>query len=168
MILYIYFSESMYNFYIPCWHNLLQSFFLTSFKVSGKKLSDKKLIVSHRNWYFLTCQKLWENFREFLMHTENPWKVDKHHIFGCAHTKTAHKYTQETTKVKAISIATPDEILQKHLEISGFDHQQQQRVKWLTCLRWLWYSEGVKRISIDSFLEAHSCRGEASQVHCPA
>ncbi len=31
-------------------------------------------------------------------------------------------------------IATPDEMLQKGLEMGGFNHRRQQRVKWDTCL----------------------------------
>jgi hypothetical protein len=51
------------------------------------------------------------------------------------HKKGAQIKPQETTKGKAISIATPDEIVQKGLEISGFDHRWQQMVKRETCLR---------------------------------
>jgi hypothetical protein len=40
-----------------------------------------------------------------------------------------------TKQVRAMLIATPDEILQKGLEIGVFDHWLQQRVKRETCLR---------------------------------
>jgi hypothetical protein len=41
---------------------------------------------------------------------------------------------QQKAKLLAMLIATPDEILPKGLETSGFDHQLQQRVKRDTCL----------------------------------
>jgi hypothetical protein len=68
--------------------------------------------------------------------SQNGGKVDKHHIFSTRlHKKGTQIKPQETTKGKAISIATPDEIVRKGLEISGFDRQWQQMVKRETCLR---------------------------------
>jgi hypothetical protein len=54
---------------------------------------------------------------------------------------------QQKAKLLAIFIATPDEILQKGLKISGFDHWRQQRVKRETCLRWFRALYGLKQSS---------------------